>query len=962
MVKFNVWSVLLLMLISSACTQQQPENLPQITSFKANPAIIQNATSVNLVWQTTGAISLSIDPGVGVVNGNSKSVNVATTTTFTLTAKNSSGTVSAKTTVTHKAAPFSYSIDPALKPHQDTIVGKDGPRPVATVIDARGKQSDFVANEAIVLPKGQSQLDAFLSKYQGKVVSEYNREGIRTVLVQLNPMDFSLDNFTQDANKIGVPGQNKFSSDQGAKLLALVIHEQAAGLTVAANFLDTAHAVLFFTREQSGANAFTRAEFNNPGNKPNVTQAWQYMAAHALKGGNTLVRVAIIDGGFWLNPGGSSPTDNNGQADFPAAPLQYDFVDDDADAGGPNPMTCKGGGCPWHGTGSASVAVGTLNNGAFAAGTGGQVADPILMKADGGVYQVKHAIDRAIALGADVINMSFGGSCNWFCKRGKDIAGYYDAFERAHNAGIFLVASASNEGEDSTEEDIEPCKIGNVFCVGALGTLDAGNNPIYSNVAFTSAQWSSNYGSTVNIWAPTYIQALYATTPPPLGLSNFNGTSASAPYISGIAAMMRAVNPNLSPDQMRGILLDTAWKDSPDPKVGHYVNALGAVKLASNYLLPTDGFEPNNNPASATFLNPGQHNGLNLHNASDSDFFRISAAGPTLATLDIAYPSGLGKVFLPPYGRESTQSCGGYEQVSYDTTQTDKIQAVYRLSSGNFFFSISGNPNPIPYDLQLQLSAKPIAPDSYEPNDTLAQKRDLGDGGYVQATLHNPSDVDFFEFNSRGNFNTMVLSMKSGVEVQSSDNPLTIEVFDDTGACLKHSNGSCVKVTSSADCRTQAKLRVPQGRWIVKVSGNAPGAYWLRMGSDGEQHPVVDISVIIYLILHPNVPVEFVVKDKEAWFVVEKQSDYGIKGLNLHTPGLHLSLYTETGNLIAEGKPNDLRGSQGEALTVPEALSSSPYYLVRLTRALEGATVAHGQELPTIPASLEMVAAGAGPR
>ena len=262
----------------------------------------------------------------------------------------------------------------------------------------------------------------------------------------------------------------------------------------------------------------------------------------------------------------------------------------------------------------------------------------------------------------------------------------------------------------------------------------------------------------------------------------------------------------------------------------------------------------------------------------------------------------------------------------------------------------------MPYDLGLTLTPDPVAPDRYEPNDSIAAKKYLGDGGYVFATLHKASDVDFFEFNSRGNFNTMVLSLKSWVEIRSSDNPLTLELFDKAGNCLKHSNGECFKVSSSADCRTQAKIRVPQGRWTVKVSGNATGSYWISMGSDAEQHPLVDISVLIYLILHPNVPVEFVVKDIETWFLVEKRSDFGIKGLNLYTPGLHLALYSETGNLIAEGQPNDFRGKQqGETLTLPEALSY-PYYLVRLTR--EGPLVAQGRELPVIPASIEMVGTG----
>jgi hypothetical protein len=61
--------------------------------------------------------------------------------------------------------------------------------------------------------------------------------------------------------------------------------------------------------------------------------------------------------------------------------------------------------------------------------------------------------------------------------------------------------------------------------------------------------------------------------------------SASAPFVAGIAAMGKAINPALTSDQVRDLLPDSAWTDG---NVSHYVNAYKAVRRASNGVLPHD--------------------------------------------------------------------------------------------------------------------------------------------------------------------------------------------------------------------------------------------------------------------------------------------------------------------------------------------------------------------------------------
>ena len=73
---------------------------PTIASFTATPASLPpGGGNVTLNWATTGATSVSIDNGLGVVTGTSKVVNVGANTTFTLTATNTSGSPTKQTNV-----------------------------------------------------------------------------------------------------------------------------------------------------------------------------------------------------------------------------------------------------------------------------------------------------------------------------------------------------------------------------------------------------------------------------------------------------------------------------------------------------------------------------------------------------------------------------------------------------------------------------------------------------------------------------------------------------------------------------------------------------------------------------------------------------------------------------------------------------------------------------------------------
>ena len=100
--------------------------VPAVTYFNAADSSITAGQTTRLGWGVTGATTISIDNEVGVVTGTQVSVTPATTTTYTMTASNSIGTTTAKTTVTVLPAPkivsFTASPSPYVKMGQNATL------------------------------------------------------------------------------------------------------------------------------------------------------------------------------------------------------------------------------------------------------------------------------------------------------------------------------------------------------------------------------------------------------------------------------------------------------------------------------------------------------------------------------------------------------------------------------------------------------------------------------------------------------------------------------------------------------------------------------------------------------------------------------------------------------------------------------------------------------------------------
>ncbi|MDZ7337162.1 MAG: S8 family serine peptidase [candidate division KSB1 bacterium] len=144
---------------------------------------------------------------------------------------------------------------------------------------------------------------------------------------------------------------------------------------------------------------------------------------------------------------------------------------------------------------------------------------------------VASALAYAADNGARVVNMSFGDIvCTPLLR---------DAVAYAHACGVLLVASAGNSANTQIHY---PSALDEVVAVGATDSTDylAG---------------FSNYGPTLDVVAPgTGIW----TTALNNGYTSFSGTSAAAPFVSALAALIFSQHPDYSSDNVRGTLLATA--------------------------------------------------------------------------------------------------------------------------------------------------------------------------------------------------------------------------------------------------------------------------------------------------------------------------------------------------------------------------------------------------------------------
>lgn len=230
----------------------------------------------------------------------------------------------------------------------------------------------------------------------------------------------------------------------------------------------------------------------------------------------------------------------------------YDYVDDDED---PYPDVSDGDAS--HGTCAAGISAAQGDNGLGVTGVAwkAQVYGIRLLGDNTTLSDVADAFVESADAGAGVINNS------WGFNNGCSVYDTYEAMAEALDyaetngrggLGTVVVASAGNGNCDNSGDGFQAYPT--VISVAASSGHD-------------EREWYSSFGDVVDITGPsgsivtTDLSGDYGYGThdgDPDYMSSFSGTSASAPVVSGVVALMLAANPRLTAAQVRQVLCETA--------------------------------------------------------------------------------------------------------------------------------------------------------------------------------------------------------------------------------------------------------------------------------------------------------------------------------------------------------------------------------------------------------------------
>jgi PKD repeat protein len=147
----------------------QPATPPVVVTFSASPTEIKTGESATLLWNVTGATSVTIDQGIGDVTvADTKTVSPTKATTYTLTATNSAGTTNQSVTLT--VSGVSIITPGLLKPIVPPLVSLQ--TTVLDLIEAapNAKWDNFVAEVVLPFPGTDTDNRGFaMYKYNVKM-------------------------------------------------------------------------------------------------------------------------------------------------------------------------------------------------------------------------------------------------------------------------------------------------------------------------------------------------------------------------------------------------------------------------------------------------------------------------------------------------------------------------------------------------------------------------------------------------------------------------------------------------------------------------------------------------------------------------------------------------------------------------------------------------------------------------
>lgn len=269
----------------------------------------------------------------------------------------------------------------------------------------------------------------------------------------------------------------------------------------------------------------------------------------------------------------STANDGNGRDADASDPGDWVTAAENAQIGGPF-ENCGETSSSWHGTQTAGLVGAATNNGIGMASVGRNVRVlpvRVLGKCGGFASDVVAGMRWAAGLSNDpvvnptpakVVNMSLGstGSCSGAA--GSVGALYQSAVTELVTAGVVVVVAAGNDAGQAVGRPAN--------CAGAIGV--GGLRNVGTKVGFSDVgpeiSISAPGGNCVNPNGTCLFPLLTTTNSGSTGPANNTfssggadaslGTSFSSPLVAGTAALMRSINPALTPAQVRSLLQSNA--------------------------------------------------------------------------------------------------------------------------------------------------------------------------------------------------------------------------------------------------------------------------------------------------------------------------------------------------------------------------------------------------------------------
>ena len=351
----------------------------------------------------------------------------------------------------------------------------------------------------------------------------------------------------------------------------------------------------------------------------------------------------------------------------------------------------------WHGTHVAGTvaAVGNNNTGIVGVAYGAKIlpvrvlgkcggltsdiADAIIWSAGGSVPGVPSNPNPA-----KVINLSLGGS-------GSCDATSQAAINQAVSLGATVVVAAGNSNTNASTATPANCQ--NVVTVAA--TNRSGGRAYYSN-----------FGNVVDVAAPGGAQSFAndsegvlstlnsgTTSPASANYEYYQGTSMATPHVAGVAGLMYAVKPNITPSEVESVLKSTT-RTFPSTCSGCGTGIVDAKAAVDEVNPGSGGPTPGENELSNGVAKTGLSGALR----SETRFTLEVPAGASNLSFNISGGSGDADLYVR-YGSEPTTSSydcrpyrnGNSESCSFSTTQAGTYYVMIRAYSAYSGLSLVAN-------------------------------------------------------------------------------------------------------------------------------------------------------------------------------------------------------------------------------------------------------------------------------